>query len=603
MVSLLKNEGIDPWWDEKISPTANNFTQDFTQEIKDAITNSQCFLVIWTKTSVSSDWVRGETQYIRDIREDVDKGEDRVVPIAIDNPDIPPPHNVNQQVRITLGSGSSISEEDKKKILSAVKSKIRIIGKNEHIIHPHPLGEPWGCQDLAIEGPVPGTNLLSSFRPCGSSGIFLVMHLDTTDGWVHEDIPDALRRHEIHKSKPDSSYKKDNNTFLKIQNDVYFINDPIRPYSIQIGGIRSTRPHAKPGIIKGNITKRDLNLLPIGEHWLSLTLAEILTNEDSLRELLQRVDNYIKEGKTEFSRVREAIARNPFSPMEIQTAHCLFCDNLFKNKRQLYKKEEYGTTIISNDFPFGPYFHYITILDEPIHAWEDTEYRHLLGLNRVAHEYLSDKNNLSKAIGIEYGFNSTVRHLVLGTRTHSSAGASIPHIHKQIWGMAPHTANLAERLITVSEAYSNINIDYQGCYIDALRHADYVVWEDDLVVLYVPYGQCSLHELQIMVLRPCGTFIELTGEEVTSVSKAEFIIFRLYKELGITSFNSILITKLFNEKRAPTFRLVQAFVTREIDLAVSELSMLYVVDQHPNESKNEIKKIFKAIEDDVLSRW
>jgi len=243
----------------------------------------------------------------------------------------------------------------------------------------------------------------------------------------------------------------------------------------------------------------------------------------------------------------------------------------------------------------------VAIVDAPVHSWEDIEFRHILGLNKIIHEYLKIEENRFGAAGIQYGFNSTVRHIVLGARTHSSAGASIPHIHKQVWGMAPRTSNLAEQLILVSEAYSNINIDYQACYLSALRNADYVIWEDEYVALYVPYGQCSLHELQAVVKRPCATYVDFNNHEIESMSKAEFMALKLYKELEISSFNNILITKLFNDSRAPYFRVVQTFVTREVDLAVSELSMLYVVDQHPRDSRNVLAAAFKKIKNGLTA--
>ncbi len=239
-------------------------------------------------------------------------------------------------------------------------------------------------------------------------------------------------------------------------------------------------------------------------------------------------------------------------------------------------------------------------MDAPVHSWEDIQFEHVLGLNKITHEYLQTEDHRFGAAGIQYGFNSTVRHLVLGARTHSSAGASIPHIHKQVWGMAPRTSNLAEQLILVSEAYSNNNIDYQACYLSALKIADYVIWEDEYVALYVPYGQCSLHELQAVVKRPCATYMDFNDNEIESMSRAEFIVLQLYKELEISSFNSIYIGKLFNDSRAPNFRVIQTFVTREVDLAVSELSMLYVVDQHPGDSRNVLAAAFKNIMDGLV---
>ena len=165
--------------------------------------------------------------------------------------------------------------------------------------------------------------------------------------------------------------------------------------------------------------------------------------------------------------------------------------------------------------------------------------------------------------------------------------------------MAPRTTNLAEQLIQVSESYSDINIDYQGCYLEALRSAGYIIWEDKAAALYVPYGQCSLHELQVMMKRPFGTYIEFTDEELQSLSIAEFIVFRLYKMLGISSFNSLFLSKLFNDTRAPTFRVVQTFVTREVDIAVSELSMLYVVDQHPSDSRKVIHNALLELKEEI----
>ena len=498
LVSLLESEGIEPWWDKKISLT----TGDFSREIEDAIKNCQCFLVIWTHSSVESQWVRSERKKFAKVVKD---GDDKVVSIAINKPSIPLPFNTNQLLNISLTEDQNLNEEDKEKNLEAVKSSIGIIGKNEHIIHPRALGETWEYGDLAIESPVPGTNILSSFRPFGKSGTFLIMRFNTTNGWVDARIPSALQRNKLFQKDDSSRYNEEENEYLKIRNDVLFIKDPIRPYSIQIGGIRSERPNAKPGTIEAKMTEGELNQLPTHLPWLSLTLAEILTDKNTLKGLSRIIEHLIistenlivngdtwesekpdkdqlsklKETKEQLNKVKAAIARNPFSPLEIQKASCRFCDSNFKEKRRLARND--GATLIANDFPFGPSFHYIAILDQPIHSWEYIKYHHLLDINRLTHKYVSAKENRFDAAGIEYGFNSTVRHLVLGRKTHSSAGASIPHIHKQIWGMAPNTTNLADQLITVSDAYSNINIDYQECYIDALRDADYVVWEDKML--------------------------------------------------------------------------------------------------------------------------
>lgn len=590
LIDALEIEGISTWWDEKISLSA----RDYSKDIEKAIVMSQCFLVLWTKNSVNSEWVKDERSYLDQIKE----GNQKVVSIAVNEPVLPIHYTRNQCLKIEVGDNHLLKKHDLEEIVKSVKRRIGIIGKNEHILKPRNLDETLGCQDLAIESPAPGTDYLLSFRPCGESGKFLIMRLDTTDGWVLDSMDGAQDMHYPFKDRPDSEFTHKNKQYIKVRNSVYFIKDPIRPYSIQIGEIRSLRPNSQPGLIKGDMSVGELETLPIQLYWLSLTLAEILTNRETLKKLAERVSLYKNDwGEANYSRVYDAISRNPFSPPDIQKDNCRFCNKVFKNNRKLYSK--YGSTLIANDFPFGPYFHYVVIVDEAIHSWEDIRYQHVRGLNKIAHEFLSIKENTHGSSGIEYGFNSSVRHLVLGSKTHTSAGASIPHIHKQAWGMAPKSSNLAEQLIVVSEAYSNSNMDYQGCYLKALENADYVIWKNDKVVLYVPYGQCSLHELQIMTIRPCGTYVDLTPEEVDSFSMAEFIVYRIYNELGITSFNSVLITKLFNDARAPNFRIVQSFVTREVDIAVSELSSLYVVDKHPKDSRDLIVGVYQKIEKEV----
>jgi hypothetical protein len=277
---------------------------------------------------------------------------------------------------------------------------------------------------------------------------------------------------------------------------------------------------------------------------------------------------------------------------------CLFCRDVFKKHRVLSsagQEQKYGAFIVANDFPFGPSFHYLAITTEPIHSWESLTYKHVRGVNLLLWEFLGQEKNTNGAAGISFGFNSTVRHLVLGSKTRSSAGASIQHVHKQAWGMPANGANIAERLIEVSQAYWNHGVDYQKAYYGALDEAGYVIWQDQWVALYVPYGQSSKSELQVMALRPCGNVTDLKEEEIVSLSKAEYIALRIFKGLGINSFNQVVLSKLLGDTRAPQFHLVEAFITRDVDLAVSELSMLFVVDQHPWSSRNEINEVWQKI--------
>ena len=337
-----------------------------------------------------------------------------------------------------------------------------------------------------------------------------------------------------------------------------------------------------------------------------MTLAEILSSKESLIYLHKRITNEPDLTNAQKQNIKRIISRNPNAPLYLQQELCLFCNNNFKGSRKLSsisQEQAYGAYVIANDYPFGPAFHYIAITDEPIHSWDQLQYHHIRGLNLIIHEFLQNEEHRKGAAGVAFGFNSTVRHLILGDQTHSSAGASIPHIHKQAWGMAPRASNIAEQLIEVSQAYWNYEVDYQGAYLNALRESGYILWEDECVALYVPYGQCSMYEMQAMVKQPNGCLTALKTNEIESLSKAEYIVLKLFDSLDINSFNHVILSKLYNDTRAPMFRLVETFITREVDLAVSELSLLFVVDQHPWDSRNIIMEKWKEIQGSVQAAW
>lgn len=603
--------------------------EDFRKCIEQALDNAKVVIILWTKHSAVNTWVCSEANRARR------RGALHQVTVG----DVEPPLGFDQ----TQSSGFKpeddglFDESELERFVERIRVFAKIKGPNERIIQPRRIGEDWNCDDLAVGGPVPGTDIFSSFHPCGTSGVFSLMRVETTCGWVKYDLPGAKILHIPFENDPESEKTDDGEivnssgthakrkksrrkltNYLRTKNEVYFINDPVRPYSIQIGGLRSQRTHATPGFIKCNLTSSQLRPLSKSEPAILELFADVLEDEQTLQDLWDNLSAYSadwslsKEEKQEkIDRIRDLIARNPNAPKGLQKERCLFCRKLFQKEiSEPLNKDEcgLGAYILPNSFPFGPFFHYIVITEDAVHYWEELTFKHVVGMNLTALRFVKRKrteNQLSQAAGVEYGFNSTVKHLVLGRHSHSSAGASIPHVHKQVWGMAPRTSNLAEQLILVSDAYWRQGIDYQANYIAALEYKghekhSYRIWQDDNVVLYVPYGQCSMHEMQAMTKRPVAHLLKLTDQQMASLSIAEYIALRLYSRLGVTSYNHLVLSKLFNDHRAPTFRLVMIFVTREIDLAMSELSMLYVVDKHPWDSCVEIQNAWASIEDDVM---
>jgi len=383
-----------------------------------------------------------------------------------------------------------------------------------------------------------------------------------------------------------------------VEHWIYVIRDPIRPFEIQIGEYRAQRygRDAREVPFEGGPDYSELNkLYPFirdeGHRWLRIVLAELLNDPEALA--------YMGDKEVNDEAIRKIIGRNPSAPDDVKKGECIFCEGEFRRERKIGIFDG-DARIIANDFPFGPYFHYIVFPSEGVHSWDKVKERHLYDINWLAHRHLKrqmELNELSGAAGLRIGLNSSIRHLVLGRRTRTSAGASVAHVHKQIWGMAPQSVNLADHLRSICLAYEAQSPpgDYLGSYCEALQSAGLVIWEDEYVIVYVPFGQIAVHELQIM-LREKGrwTFLDLTEPEIRSLSKAEWIVTQLYSRLDINSFNEILLSLPFNDRESSTFRLIFTFITREVDLAVSELSLLYVVDQHPSHTVLEINRVWPS---------
>jgi galactose-1-phosphate uridylyltransferase len=425
--------------------------------------------------------------------------------------------------------------------------------------------------------------LYSSFRPENLKKPFVRLAISTTAGYVSNP------KHEADKGQP---------RWIPVNHKIHVIRDPIRPFEIQIGEYRSRRYGKDPREVPfegvpGRMQLETLYplMLDPGHRWLRMVFAELLSDPGALEYM---------QDKEPDPAVKIVIARNPSSPESVRTKGCPFCDPEFREQRRI-RMFESDAVIMANDFPFGPYLHYIVFPEEEGHSWATIKEKHLFEMNWLSHRVLNEKRRreMLGAAGIRIGFNSSIRHLVLGRRTRSSAGASIAHVHKQIWGMAPHSVNLADHLRAICLTYERQKParDYLQEYYLALQKAGLVIWEDKEkhVALYVPFGQIAVHELQIMIRRPGRrTFLDLDEGEIRALSQAEYIVSRLYGRLDINSFNEILLSLPFEDTESEKFRLIFTFITREVDLAVSELSLLYVVDRQPSDTVLEINRVWPS---------
>jgi 3',5'-cyclic AMP phosphodiesterase CpdA len=425
----------------------------------------------------------------------------------------------------------------------------------------------------------PGTDLYSSFNPTRQR--FVRLLLQTTDGFTPQ-VPSPAGSRTVE--------------YCRTPNVIFLLRDPIRPFEIQIGATRASRPGGDPGtvpLVDGLTLEAIRQMYPIimsddSFRWLRMVFAELATRQEVL--------NYMYGAEPD-PEIRKIISKNPSATDQLKATDCLFCRPEFFSRREVGVNE--GARMICNDYPYGPFLHYIVMPKDPIHSWEAVEETHLWHMNLLIRDVVGrggKENPVRQAAGIRIGFNSSIRHLILGKTTRTSAGASIAHVHKQIWGLSACSVNAADHLSRLCGVCKDNNIDYLDRYLDLLRRSKLVFWEDDFVALYVPFGQISIHELQAMVKRPnSGNYLELNDDEIRSLSRVEFFVTRLYQKIGINSFNEILLLKPFEGKHDDDFRLICTFITREVDLAVSELSLAYVVDKKPEDTLSEIKKYFGDI--------
>jgi len=110
IAKAFENQGFSVWWDPKIPPG-----KTFDDAIADALQSTKCVIVLWSKSSVKSDWVREEAMM----------GAQRGIlfPVLIDDVEIPIGFKRIQTVRIMDLVGLPAKEEFKQ-LLTAISNTL-----------------------------------------------------------------------------------------------------------------------------------------------------------------------------------------------------------------------------------------------------------------------------------------------------------------------------------------------------------------------------------------------------------------------------------------------------------------------------------------------
>lgn len=104
----LERQGFEVWWDRKI-PTGANYVSQITQ----ALRNARHVLVLWSSSSIQSEWVYSEAKIAKD--------NGSLFPIQVTPVEPPPPFNVVQS--FALAGQSQFTDEVVRRLVSTLQSR------------------------------------------------------------------------------------------------------------------------------------------------------------------------------------------------------------------------------------------------------------------------------------------------------------------------------------------------------------------------------------------------------------------------------------------------------------------------------------------------
>lgn len=129
LVRRLEQEGWEIWWDQELIPG-----EVWDDRIQKAVDEAQCVIVLWSKESVQSEWVRAEAREAR--RQKI------LIPILLDQVKLPMPFSLIQSGKLVGWTGDP--DDPRLDPLVAAVNK-RLGGKPRVALSPEvAAGERWG---------------------------------------------------------------------------------------------------------------------------------------------------------------------------------------------------------------------------------------------------------------------------------------------------------------------------------------------------------------------------------------------------------------------------------------------------------------------------
>jgi len=128
VVAQLEIDGHEVWWDQRLSPT-----RGFDRLIEDELRGADAVVVLWTKASVASEWVRNEASY----------AVEKLVPARFETVDLPIAFHRLQTADLAGWSGGS-DHPEWQRLLSWIeeKSKDPVVARRSVSQHEHDAARP-----------------------------------------------------------------------------------------------------------------------------------------------------------------------------------------------------------------------------------------------------------------------------------------------------------------------------------------------------------------------------------------------------------------------------------------------------------------------------
>lgn len=117
VVALLEAAGFSVWWDQKLAAG-----ESYSSRIIDEIDQAKCLVVLWSKASATSDWVRGEAK--------VADEAGKLVPLKMDDVRIPPPYNMKHTINLVHWKGSP-ADPAWHEVIGAIRSVVDPSGRSK----------------------------------------------------------------------------------------------------------------------------------------------------------------------------------------------------------------------------------------------------------------------------------------------------------------------------------------------------------------------------------------------------------------------------------------------------------------------------------------